>query len=111
MRAAGLHSSRIVVILLTIIYEKGVTMKKITLFVMASCPYCREALRYMDQLYKTDKRYLDIPVEKIDENRNPEIANRYDYYYVPTFYVGDRKVHEGAASLEAVKRVFDEAMK
>ena len=86
-------------------------MKKITLFVIASCPYCREALRYMDQLYKTDERYRDIPIEKIDENQHPEIASQYDYYYVPTFYVGERKVHEGASKPEDVKRVFDEALK
>jgi len=85
-------------------------MKKVTMFVIESCPYCREALRLMEELYKRDKRYRDIPLEKIDEKAHPEIANAYDYYYVPTFYVGEKKVHEGAASLQAVKRVFDEAL-
>ena len=86
-------------------------MKKVTMFTMESCPYCREALRFIEELYKRDKRYRDIPIEKIDEIKHPEIANKYDYYYVPTFYVGERKAHEGAASLQAVKRVFDEALK
>jgi len=85
-------------------------MKKITMFTMASCPYCREALRFMDELYKSDERYRSIPLEMIDEVVHPEIANRYDYYYVPTYYVGDKKKHEGAATLKAVKRVFDEAL-
>jgi len=86
-------------------------MKKVTLFLLANCPYCKEALRYMDQLYKTDERYRAVPLEKIDEKKNPEIANRYDYYYVPTFYVGDRKAHEGAVSLQEVKQVFEEALR
>ena len=86
-------------------------MKKITLFILANCPYCREALRYMEELYKTDARYRDIPLEKIDEGKSPEIANKYDYYYVPTFYVGEKKVHEGAVSLQAVRQIFDEALK
>jgi len=85
-------------------------MQKITMFVLASCPYCHEALRFMEQLYQSDRRYRDIPLEKIDERRHPEIADKYDYYFVPTFYVGDRKAHEGAATLQAVKKVFDEAL-
>jgi len=86
-------------------------MKKITMFTMESCPYCREALRFIEELYKRDGRYRDIPLEKIDENKHPEIAKQYDYYYVPTFYVGEKKVHEGASSLQAVKNVFEEALK
>jgi len=86
-------------------------MKKITMFVLKNCPYCHEALRFMDQLYETDGRYRQIPLETIDEKKHPEIADKYDYYYVPTFYVGEKKMHEGAASLQAVKHVFDEALK
>ena len=43
----------------------------------------------------------------VDENIHPEIAAQYDYYYVPTYYVGDEKVHEGAASKEKIERVFE----
>ena len=85
-------------------------MQKVTMFIIASCPYCREAMCFIDELYKTDKRYRDVPLEQIDERKHPEIANKYDYYYVPTFYVGEKKAHEGASSLQAVKRVFDEAL-
>ena len=30
----------------------------------------------------------------IEENQHPDIADQYDYYYVPTFYVDCVKVHE-----------------
>ena len=85
-------------------------MKKITMFTMESCPYCREALRFIEILYGENKRYRDIPFERIDEKKHPEVAEKYDYYYVPTFYVGETKLHEGASDLQAVRRVFDAAL-
>ena len=85
-------------------------MKKITMFMFQSCPYCKEALRFMDELYAQDEAYKTIELEMIDERINPEIADKYDYYYVPTYYVGDKKLHEGAASLESIRRVFDAAL-
>lgn len=30
----------------------------------------------------------------IEETQHPDIADQYDYYYVPTFYVDGVKVHE-----------------
>jgi len=80
------------------------------MFTMAGCPYCREAQRYMDDLFKSDEKYREIPIEIIDERMQPDIANSYDYYYVPTFFVGERKAHEGAVSARKVKQVFDEAL-
>ena len=85
-------------------------MKKITLFIMESCPYCRQALRWMDELLAENAEYRDIEIEKIDELVHPDIARRYDYYYVPTFYVGNEKLHEGAASYKKIRRVFDAAL-
>ena len=42
----------------------------------------------------------------IDEGREPALAEQYDYYYVPTFYVGGEKVHEGHAEKADVERVL-----
>ena len=85
-------------------------MKKITMFTMHSCPYCQAALRWMDKLLAKDSRYSALEIEKIDELIYPEIAEKYDYWYVPTFYIGDEKVHEGAASLRKIRKVFDMAL-
>ena len=85
-------------------------MKKITMFTMASCPYCQGALRIMDILFEENPDYLTLEIEKIDEIVYPDIAKKYDYYYVPTFYVGDQKLHEGAATIKKVRRVFDAAL-
>ncbi|MCL2773763.1 MAG: thioredoxin family protein [Oscillospiraceae bacterium] len=85
-------------------------MEKITMFLMEGCRYCHQALRFIDDLYETDERYRNIPLEKIDENKYPEIADKYGYYFVPTFYVGEKKEHEGAVNLETVRRVFEKAL-
>ena len=85
-------------------------MKKITMFMMASCPYCIKARKWMDEVIKSDAKYAAIPLTVIDENKNPALAAKYDYYYVPTYYIDDVKVHEGAASYDIVKKVFDDAL-
>lgn len=78
---------------------------------MESCPYCRQALKMMEQLREKDPRYRAVEVEMIDELRHPDIANRYDYYYVPTYYVDGKKLHEGVPTISAVQHVFEEALK
>jgi len=85
-------------------------MKKITLFMMKSCPYCIEALRLMDVLLAENPEYLSLDIEKIDERVHPEIARKYDYYYVPTFYIGNEKLHEGVVNIKTIRRVFDAAL-
>ena len=84
-------------------------MQKITLFILPNCPYCRSALREMEAVYAEHPEYRQVPIERVDESREPERADRYDYYYVPTFYVGDRKAHEGAIDRSGVERVLQQA--
>jgi len=85
-------------------------MKKITMFYMKTCPYCIAAIKWMNDLMKKDEKYRELSITMVDEKAHPEIADKYDYYYVPTYYVGDEKLHEGAASLEKIKAVFDAAL-
>ena len=85
-------------------------MKNITMFYFETCPHCRAAMRWMEQLFEEDSGYKLLEIEKIDEKACPDIADKYDYYYVPTFYVGGEKLHEGVASLEIIRSVFDAAL-
>ena len=85
-------------------------MKKITMFTMQGCPYCQKARKWMKEVLESDAKYGEIPLTVIDENEQPGVAAKYDYYYVPTFYIGEKKVHEGAATFEIVKKVFDDAL-
>ena len=84
-------------------------MKPILMFTMASCPYCRQAHRWMDEVLVAHPEYGDIPLEIVDELEQPALAERYTYYYVPTYYVGGVKVHEGVANKGIVLSVFERA--
>lgn len=84
-------------------------MKTVLMFTMESCPYCREARLWMEELKKENAKYSDITVTVIDERRHPDVSNEYDYYYVPTYYVDGVKIHEGAASKDVIRGVFEKA--
>lgn len=85
-------------------------MKKILYFYLESCPYCREADRFIEELKKENPEYAKIEFEKVEESRESERADKYDYYYVPTFYADGVKLHEGASTKEKIKRVLDAAL-
>lgn len=71
-------------------------MAKITIFVLKYCGFCRTALQYLDSILAEHPEYRQVEIEKVDEAVERERARAHDYFYVPTFYIGDRKVHEGA---------------
>ena len=83
-------------------------MQEITMFILKNCPYCRQALKDLDALI-ADTRYQKIRITKIDEGENPELADQYDYYYVPTFYLGAQKKLEGALTWAQIQALLDEA--
>jgi glutaredoxin len=85
-------------------------MKPVQLFILENCPYCRQALSWMEELKRENPEYSKVEMTIIDEGKQPDLAGQYDYYYVPTYYVDDVKVHEGVASKEKVKAVFDKAL-
>ena len=64
----------------------------------------------MDELITQNSGYRQIEIEILDEREYPDIADSHDYYYVPTFYIGDTKLHEGAASKDKVRLVLEAAM-
>ena len=86
-------------------------MKPVLMFITSWCPYCKKAYVMIDDLKKTNPEYANIEVTVIDEELQPEIAKKYDYYYVPTFYVDGVKLHEGVPSKDIIRKVFDEACK
>lgn len=79
------------------------------MFTLKLCPYCIRARRWMEEVLAEHPEYRAIDVEIVDERVNRAMADRYDYYYVPTYYVGGVKVHEGAATRETIEDVFRRA--
>lgn len=85
-------------------------MKEVLLFIMRSCPHCKKALAYQQELFEQYPAFLKAPLCIVDENEEADFASRYAYYYVPTYYVDGKKMHEGPVSKEDVKAVFESAM-
>jgi thioredoxin 1 len=83
---------------------------KLTMFYMPGCPHCALAFRFLDELRREDPRYAEVEIEEIDETRQRALADSYDYYYVPCFYLGREKLHEGHAEREDIRRVLDAAV-
>jgi len=82
-------------------------VKEVKMFMFESCPHCKKALEMKAALLEARPEYKKVPFVMIDEKKEPETADKYDYYYVPTFYVGDEKIAEGVPSEEGVAKVFE----
>lgn len=85
-------------------------MKKITLFKLKYCPYCVQAIKYMDDLIASNPAYATLDIEIVDEGEERKRAAQFDYYYVPTFYLGAVKVHEGAVTRQQVQTILTQAL-
>ncbi|HBP38008.1 MAG TPA: thioredoxin family protein [Clostridiales bacterium] len=85
-------------------------MAKIKLFKLRYCGFCREALRYLEDLQNTNPAYRQLDIEIIDEAEQRRIANAHDYYYVPTFYMDDVKIHEGPVCRADVESILRRAV-
>ena len=87
-------------------------MKELLMFYLDDCGYCQKARKALDELFAENPAYRDIPMTRIEESREPEIANRYDYYAVPTFYVDGKKQFEAhiGMSYEAIKAAVKDAL-
>lgn len=86
-------------------------MKKVTMMYLKNCPYCKQAMKWMEELFQENPVYKDIDMTYIEESEQPQIADSLDYWYVPTYFVDGIKLHEGAATKDKVKAVLEEAIK
>ncbi len=85
-------------------------MKSITMFETSWCPYCKQAHRLMDELIHENPKYKELKIHVIDEEKEPDIAKQYDYYYVPTYYLDSKKIHEGVPSKRVIHTLFETAL-
>lgn len=84
-------------------------MKPVLLMKLSHCPHCRRALAMIEALFEAHPEYRSIPLKIVDEAEAADFAASLDYYYVPTFYVGEEKVHEGVPTEAAIAAVFERA--
>ena len=85
-------------------------MKEITYFYLNGCPYCKEADGYIARLTAAHPEYKDIKITKVEETKQKEYADSFDYYFVPCFYIGKEKLHEGAATQDDIEKVLKKAL-
>lgn len=85
-------------------------MKKLTIFYQERCPFCKRAFNHIEELKKENPEYGKITTELIEETLQPDYADTFDYYYVPTFYIDGEKVHEGGIKKDEVKAILDAAL-
>jgi thiol-disulfide isomerase/thioredoxin len=85
-------------------------LKELKLFYLPFCPYCNKAKDYLDELMK-DERYSAISIRWIHEGKEKALADAHDYYLVPTFYDGDKKLHEGIVNKSQVRNILDSLIK
>ena len=81
-------------------------MKEILLFYLPGCPHCKLAFQFQKELIAAHPSWESIPIRTVDESRERALADSYDYYYVPAYFVDGKKVHEGRITREDVERVF-----
>lgn len=85
-------------------------MKQVKMMVLDGCPHCKKAFSFMEELRKEHSEYCDVDVEVIEENREKEKTDGYDYLYVPTYFVNEVKIHEGVPTKDKIEAVFKAAL-
>lgn len=84
-------------------------MAKVKMMYLKNCPYCKQAFQMVEELKEKYPEYRSVAIETIEEQEEESKTEGYDYYYVPTYFVGDVKVHEGVPTLEKIEEVLKKA--
>lgn len=80
------------------------------MFILEGCPHCKRAKTMLAEIFAEHPEYRQVPFTVIDESKNPDIAGKYDYYFVPTFYTGDVKMMEGVPAKQDIEKAFAKAL-
>lgn len=86
-------------------------MKPIKIFYQEKCPFCKKAFKYIEELKEENPDFKNLQIETIEETVHSDIADKYDYYYVPTFYLDGEKIHEGGIFKPEVKDILEKAIR
>lgn len=85
-------------------------MKELTLFFFNECPHCQNAFRWQEELFAAHPEYREVPLRLINEREQPQLADSYDYWLVPTYYIGKTKLHEGVTDKALIEDCFKQAL-
>ncbi len=82
-------------------------MKNLQIFYQKRCPHCQKAFQFIEELKEEKDIYRLIEPRLIEETLEVDYAELFDYFLVPTFYIDDKKVHEGVVNKEQVREILD----
>jgi glutaredoxin len=85
-------------------------MKELIFFKSPDCEYCRMAEKYLNQTIRSNPEYQEIPLQIVDEDADVDFSMKYDYDFVPAFFVGGVKVHEGITTRGQIEAILSEAL-
>ena len=91
-------------------------MKQITYFYLSDCPFCAMADQAIRELAAENPEYASVEIDRIDEEQFPERTEGYDYYYVPSLFIGREKQFEAYFGIpfdevkEGVRKALDAAL-
>lgn len=85
-------------------------MKDILYFYLPTCPHCAKATKEIEEIRKEHPEYAAVKVQMVDESANEEFAAKFDYNYVPCFYVDGVKRIEGQCDKQALAAMFDDVI-
>ncbi|WP_196592926.1 glutaredoxin family protein [Pectinatus sottacetonis] len=87
-------------------------MKTITAFYLADCPYCHKAKKAIKELIMENQAYSAISIQWHEENEDPSAIKGYEYYYVPSLFIGREKLYEAqpGQSYEEIKSYVKAAL-
>ena len=87
-------------------------MKTVTIFYLTACPYCIKGRKALAELQAENPAYAAIDAQWIEENQNAALADTYDYYSVPSIFIGKQKLFECQATMgyDEIKAGFRQAL-
>ena len=54
-------------------------MKPVKLFYLKNCPFCKKALRYIEEAKAAHPELAEVEIEMIEESEQPGVADGFDY--------------------------------
>ena len=87
-------------------------MKTLTIMYLSHCPYCKKAKQALMDLLDEVPSYRNVPVEWIEESQQPALADTYDYWRVPSLFIGKEKLFEAspADTYDTIRAALKDAL-
>lgn len=83
---------------------------EITYFYLQNCPHCRHADQLIQEIIHEEPKYSAVKFRKVEETEEKALADSFDYWYVPCFYLGEDKLMEGVPSKEKIRAAMEKAL-